>query len=413
MKHVHPLRKMNYPMSSIYLLGIMIFFWTLFDSMITYITPLILESHGFSNTLIGLIIASSSVGGAIFDFLICKFVKNINYRRTLLALLILCFLYPVILGTANSVFVFILAMLVWGLYYDFYGFSIYDYVSRYTKKENYSSSFGIIQVFRSLGAIIAPLIVSAVLVGLFFWKVFSIAYIFIAVALIFYFLLIYFTKKNNTSFKAETEKKKRSAIVEFHLWKKIGRKIISPLTLTFFLFFIEAFFWTLSPLYAENFTMPLFGGIFLAAYSVPMLTAGWFVKKFTERFGKKRTAITSLLIGSAIMCMFLFVTNPYWAIAVVFASAFFFGLAFPSISSAYADYISESVKVEEEIEALEDVSFNIAYVLGPIFAGLLSDLLSIPLAFSILGGAGVIIAITLLLTTPQHINIKITEEDLK
>ncbi|MGV8141711.1 MAG: MFS transporter [Candidatus Woesearchaeota archaeon] len=411
MKHALPLRKMTQSVSSIYVLGIVIFFWTLFDSMITYITPLILESRGLSNTWIGIIIASSSIGGAIFDFLICRFIKNINYRRTLMFMLALCFTYPLILGTANSVVVFILAMLVWGLYYDFYGFSIFDYISRYTKKENYSSSFGVIQVFRSIGSIVAPLLVSIILVGILFRKVFLLAYIFLIISLIFYFVLIYTTKKVN--YENLSHEKKRNIFVELHLWKKIGRKIISPLTVTFFLFFIEAFFWTLSPLYAENFSMTLFGGIFLAAYSVPMLTAGWIVKKFTEKYGKKRTAITSLLIGSVIMCTFLLITNPYWAIIVVLCSAFFFGLAYPSISGAYADYISEQAVVEKEIETLEDASFNVAYILGPLSAGLLSDIFSIPLAFAILGGTGVIVAIILLLTTPKSIVIKISSEDLK
>jgi MFS family permease len=411
MRHIHPLRMTNKAASSIYALGILIFFWTLFDSMITYITPLILESHNFSNTWIGIIIASSSVGGAIFDFLLCRFVKRIDYRRTLLAMLAICFSYPIILGTANSVAVFIFAMVIWGIYYDFYAFSTFDYVSRYTKKEEYSKSFGILQMFRSIASIIAPIIAGVILVELFFKGIFIIAYIFLTIALIFYFILIHITKKSK--YENLSNEKKRNIIVEFHLWKKIGRKILSPLTITFFLFFIESFFWTLSPLYAENFSMTLFGGIFLAAYSVPMLTSAWLIKGVTDKYGKKRTALVTLLIGSAIMCSFLFITNPYWAIATVLCSAFFFGLSFPSINSAYSDYISEEVKVEKEIATLEDASFNMAYIFGPLFAGLLSDIFNIPIAFAILGMTGVIVAIILLIVTPKSINIKITSEDIK
>ena len=413
MRRVIPIRKMTYFASPIYLLGMLIFFWALFDGMITYITPLILESHGFSNTIIGLIIASSSIFGALFDFLICRFIKNTSFRRTLLFMLILCLTYPLVLGTANSIVVFVLAMLIWGVYYDFYGFSVFDYVSKYTKKEDHSASFGIIQVFRSIASIIAPLLVGMILVGIIFKKVFLWAYFFLILSLALYFVLIYVTKKNKTEAESKEPERKRNIWIELHLWKKIGKKIISPLTVTFFLFFIEAFFWTLSPLYSENFSMPLFGGIFLAAYSVPMLTAGWLVKKITEKYGKKKTAITSLLLGSLVMCAFLIVTNPYWAIVVVLISAFFFGLAFPSISGTYADYISEQVIVEKEIETLEDASFNVAYVLGPIFAGLLSDIFGISNAFAILGMIGLMLAIVLLIITPKSIDIKITKEDLK
>jgi MFS family permease len=399
--------------SPIYALGILIFFWSLFDGMITYVTPLILENHGFSNTIIGLIIASSSFGGLIFDFLICRFVKHTNYRRTFLFMLILCFLYPVILGIASTVGVFILAMLVWGLYYDFYGFGVFDYISRYTKKENHASSFGIVQVFRSIASIIAPLLVVLILVGIFFNKVFLWAYVSLVLAFFMYFILLYIAKKSNIQSNTSGKERKSNFFVELHLWKKIGRKIISPLVVTFFLFFIEAFFWTISPLYSENFNMPLFGGIFLMAYSVPMLTAGWIIKRFTKKYGKKKIAIVSLLIGSAILCAFLFITNPYWALGVMFTSAFFFGLSFPSINGAYADYISEQIKVEKEIETLEDASFNIAYILGPFFAGLLSDIFNIPQAFGILGMIGLIVALVLLFTTPKKINIKISKKDLK
>jgi MFS family permease len=97
----------------------------------------------------------------------------------------------------------------------------------------------------------------------------------------------------------------------------------------------------------------------------------------------------------------------------MFCASFFFGLAFPSIDGTYADYISEKINVEKEIETLEDSSFNLAYIFGPLFAGLLSDLFNIPIAFAILGMAGVVIAIILFFTTPKSINIKITENDFK
>ena len=37
----------------IYLLSFMILFWTLFDSIMTYITPLVITKQGFSDTIMG------------------------------------------------------------------------------------------------------------------------------------------------------------------------------------------------------------------------------------------------------------------------------------------------------------------------------------------------------------------------
>ena len=65
----------------IYLLAFMLMFWTLFDSTITYVTPLIITERGFSDTMMGLIYASSSVIGAFFDFFICKLFKKIQMEN--------------------------------------------------------------------------------------------------------------------------------------------------------------------------------------------------------------------------------------------------------------------------------------------------------------------------------------------
>lgn len=170
MKHVRPLRIFVSKNSSIYALFLMVFCWTIFDSMVSYMTPLLMSNHGLSNTAIGLLIGSSSIAGAIFDFIICKLFKNTNYRRIFFTMLAVCLIYPLVLGNATSLTVFLLAMILWGLYFDLYGFGVFDYISRYTLKKEYSSNFGIIQISRSLGSIIAPLIIGFAVVGALFFE---------------------------------------------------------------------------------------------------------------------------------------------------------------------------------------------------------------------------------------------------
>ena len=198
----------------------------------------------------------------------------------------------------------------------------------------------------------------------------------------------------------------------FHLWKKIGRLISPILFLTFFLFFTEAFFWTLAPLYAETANLKAFGGLFLTAYTLPALLVGWFVGSLTKRFGKKRTAFVGVLIGSLILSSFAFLPDSIVSIVAVFLASVFISLSLPAINSAYADYISEAPQVEGEIEGLEDFAFNIGYMAGPVSAGILADVFSIPAAFSILGVMGAILALILLAVTPRNINIKTKPSEL-
>jgi MFS family permease len=190
------------------------------------------------------------------------------------------------------------------------------------------------------------------------------------------------------------------------LWKKIGNKISLPLLITFYLFFIEAFFFTLAPLYADNLEQIKFGGFFLAAYSLPVLLSGLVVGKIVSKFGKIKTARFCLLIGSTIISTFMLVHNPYISIIIVIAASFFFGISFPSINGIYADLISETPLLEGEIETWEDFSFNIGYILGPITAGFLSDIFSIPAAFSILGIVGIIISVALIISKQFRICIR-------
>ncbi len=238
MRHVRPLRNFVLKDSSISALFLMILCWTIFDGMLQYITPLLMSEHGFSNTVIGLLIGCSSIGGAIFDLIICKLFKNTDYRRMFLAMLAMCTIYPLILGNANSIMVFLLAMILWGFYFDLYGFGVFDYISRYTDKKEHTSSFGVVQVSRSLGIIAAPIIIGFVVIGALFYRAFIIAWIFIFIAILFYLLLLFLNRNRQPLIEAKIPKHKTNFIQEFHLWKKIGKKISLPLLITFYLFFI-------------------------------------------------------------------------------------------------------------------------------------------------------------------------------
>ena len=127
----------------------------------------------------------------------------------------------------------------------------------------------------------------------------------------------------------------------------------------------------------------------------------------TRKLGKKKTAFGGLLFGSLILSFFMLIKNPIGIIALTFTSSCFISLSWPAISGAYADYISETPSVEGEVEALEDFAFNLAYVLGPFFAGVLADLCGIAASFTILGIFGAVISLLLFGTAKREIKIDI------
>lgn len=401
------------PTSPVFMLSVVIFFWAVFDCIVTYLTPILIESKGFSSSMIGLIIGSSSITGAAFDFILCKTFKKTNYRRIFLLMFALCMIYPLVLWGANSIWIFLIAMAIWGVYYDLYGFGVFNFVSRYVKVEDHSASFGVIQIFRACGSVIAPLIIDFVIVESIDWKSYTTAWIFLSIGLLVFIAMIFGTRKRlQVDNFPDVQPRRKNLFIELHLWKKLEKLLFPVLILTAYLFFIDAFFWTLAPLYAEKSSLAQFGGLFLTAYSLPQLVVGWFITPLTKRFGKKRSAYFSLFVGSIILTTFFLIQNPYLAIIVVFLSSCFLSMALPIINSSYADYICDAPQVEGEIEGLEDMAFNIGYVLGPISAGVLADVFGMQPAFSILGVFGAILAVFLLIKSPKYIIIKVKKSEL-
>lgn len=396
----------------VFIFSLVVLFWSIFDGSVSFITPLMMEENGLSNSQIGIIIGASSIFGAIFDFLISKLFKNTNFKRIFLIMFALCLAYPLILWQAKTLWLFLLAMAMWGIYWDLYGFGTFDFISRYTKKEDHSANFGVIQISKAIGTIIAPLIIGLVFVSALDWQPYAIMGLFLGVSFLLFLVLINVIQKYHQENNIIILPRRKNFSVEIHLWKKLSKTMLPVLLGTFFLFFVDAFFWTIGPLFAESISIEHLGGLFLSAYVLPELLTGWFIGPITKKLGKKRTAFLGLLMGSLALTLFFLVSGFISVIILVFIASFFYSFSFPAVNSSYADYISDAPQVEEEIEGLEDFFFNIGYILGPILAGVLSDIFSIPMAFGLLGFWGVILATSLLLFAPKHIIIKMDESEL-
>jgi len=385
-------------------------FWAMFDGILMFVLPILITTMGFSETMMGIIIGTSSVTGIFFDMLLCKFLKNTNFRRMYLFMFVLCAFYPLILWQAKAVWLFLIAMAVWGMYYDFFNIGNFDFVGRHTKKEEHTSSFGVMRVFISLGYMLAPLLGGLLISDIVDHKPFLLSWVFLAIAFLFYILLTVLQRKKKTiAVVQEIEPQPLRALNELHLWKKIGGVIFPILLLTFTLNIIDAFFWTIGPLVSENLKAAHgFGGLFMVAYTLPPLLVGWTAGIFVRKVGKKRTSFYSLAVGSLLLSLFYFLKeHSVILIFTNFIASFCIAIAWPAINGVYADYISEAPHVEKEIETLEDSSTNLGYIIGPMVAGFASEHLGHVETFSILGVFGFIVAIVLMYKTPRHIHIAI------
>lgn len=392
----------------LYLASVFIFFWVVFDGILSYIVPILVTQRGYSNTQMGLILASSSFAGAIFDFVLSRFLRRSGYLQTFLLVLLVSLCFPLVLWSANHIFVYLLAMAIWGLYYDLYNFASYDFVSRNLEGgHNHSSQFAIIELFRSVGNIVAPVFAAWLIIDQVEFSNLTISYVFLVIAAILYLFLVISSPTRHLHLPPVKIKPPSFSQTVF-LWQKIGRILLPVLSFMVTLQVFDAIFWTIGPLFSESFpNFPHFSGLLMVLYSLPSLFTAWKIKGFTSRFGQKHTAYFTLLVGSLLLLPIGYISSPVIILLLVFVSSIATSITWPAIEGAIADYVSETSVYKSEIEGLTDLSTNLGYVIGPILAGVLSDKFGVSHSFTALGIINTLTILVLFVVTPKQINVRI------
>jgi MFS family permease len=385
----------------IYLFGIVILLFSLFDGIITYLIPLVTLEHGLSKTLIGIIIGSAAVAGAFFDFAIYKIFKNTVYRRLFIVMFSVALVYLFVIWRANSFILYVLAMVMWGFYYDLKNFGTMDFTCRYFPKHEQTANFGLIQVFQSLGCLLAPLIAGFLIIDTVGNRPFLAGLLFLVISTVFFIALVLQTRQAK-QFIPEKPVLRTSLFEEISAWKKTGKIILPVLILGAFYTAMDSFFLILGPLFAENLPLEPFDGIFLFAYLLPASIMGGFIGKITKKFGDKNSIIYGLLIGSSILSFFYFFKAPLMLILIVFSAFCFLSIISPITHGIYAHYIHRSPKEKKEIQELGDFFENFGYIIGPVIAGIIADQLGIQATFSVLGITGLVFALFLIFVMPKN-----------
>lgn len=402
LSNVGNFRKYGKSHRMLYSISLMIFFWSLFDGIVSFITPIVITDGGLSKTMLGFILGSSSLFGALFDFFLSKVFQNVHYRRIYLLMFAICFVYPLVLWQAKTVWLYLIAMAMWGLYYDLNNWGNFDVIGRVSNENERSVNFSVLYGFKSLGYLIAPFVIGLLIGEVVNWKPFFFMSVFIALSFVFFGIAL----KNATVSAGKTKKTKPmksfGIFQEILLWKKVGHILWPVLIFTMIMYTIDAFFWTIGPLFSEYFNFLHVGkGVFLAMYTLPPLFIGWGVGPLTKSFGKKKTAYISTFIGAIILASFPLIHEPVILLSLTFIASCFIAVGWPSINGAYVDYLKESPILQKEIEALEDSFTNFGYVLGPISAGILADKFGNLQAFSILGIFSASVLLLLMKFTPK------------
>jgi len=386
----------------IYVFGAMILFFVLFDGIMTYLLPLVVLEHGLSKTQLGLIISAAAVSGAFFDFAIYRIFKNVFYRRLFFAMLAAGLFYIFLVWFAETILLYLMAMVVWGFYYDLKSFGTLDFVSRHSPKKEIAGNFGIVQSFQAIGALLAPLMAGFVILEYVDWEPFALALFFLILSAAFFFLLLYEARGKKQFIPHREKQRKGGFAAEIASWKGVGFALLPVFLISSFYAVFDSFFITLGPVLAESLPLEPFDGFVMVAYFMPPLLIGGLVGGLVARFGEKLAALGGLLIGGIILSSLAFFHAPLAILAIILFSSCFACLMQPVSQGIFARIIHETPCAKKEIQELGDFSSNFGYIIGPVVAGVIADSLGTASAFSALGIMGVAFALVLFFLMPKR-----------
>jgi len=385
--------------------SIILFLLTTSDAIMSYLSPVLIGNYVQNNFIMGCIIAFSSLVGVISDFLLPNFFRNKSYLFFIWGTVLTALLFPsIFLFIKPSIAAFLLAMGVWGLYYEMNLFANYNVVHTFLKNEQHAAGWGIIYSFRSAAYLVGPLIVGMVS--------FVVERAALYYALLFLFLSMLgftlfphaFTKKHQLHQSQEVPPPKERLNTELKIWNVLFRKIWPLYLFVFSLFILDSTYWTVGVLLSEQMRQAhAWGSLLLPLRTLPALFMLFLAPKLARPFGKKRIAFYSAFVSACLLILQGFMQNDSIFILLAFTSSLFSAIAIPEIYATFEDYMSRLGSHGNDIVGLENSAGSLAYIVGPIVAGGIAALVGYRFTFTIVGIFLALCSLTALIIVPRKI----------
>lgn len=399
--NILPKRKLRI-FSPLIFFSVIVFLISLHDGIISYVTPVILNNR-YSNTLfVGSILSISSFFGIFFNFFITKFFPNKGYKFFTFWMLVFAITTALILiFIPKYLFPLVIAMITWSTYYEFRNYSKYNFVEKFLPPNKNAHAWSTMSIFQSLAYMIGP----AIAVYLFAERInSSLLFALLMTSLASVLFLFFETKFGKKKDDEKSDREIRSLFDEVKVTHVLTRKIWPLVTFSFALTLLDASFWTIGVLFSESLrSQHPAGGLFLTMYGLPAILTGLAAPRIYSYLGKKRTAFLAGIFAGVLMVCISLLKNVYLTLGMVFLIAFFSGIAFILIYATFEDYITRLDGDGNNMVSIGQISQNIAYVLGPIFFGMVSKDGNYGHSFIAAGEILIFFSVLALVTVPRKI----------
>lgn len=388
--------------------SVVIFLIRLADSLVSFWAPDLIQSSLNNSFYMGLVISFQSVVGLAADLVFPIFLKNGSVKKlTILAItmsgLTISFLY---VSTLRPWIVFFLiAMAIWGIYYELAGFSIYQFVDNVSEPKERSRTWAIIGTFTTSAYLLGPIITVFLLTK---------GNILVVIAgLVLLLIALFLFLRNNRMFDRPLSATFDGIkpLEELTYWSTLLRNIWPVVLISLLINIIDSTFWTTGVIWTIKLTTlnPL-GSLLIPFYQGTTVLVGLWVARWEIYHGKKKMALRFLVLCGLSLIALMFSDSILWVLLVVLISSGFLSVTIPLVEGIYSDFIARLGGERKHMVGLNGAVANIGYIIWPPVAGFLSSKLGEKMTFVWVGILIAIFSVVLYSIIPKKI--KLPQEEI-
>jgi MFS family permease len=187
----------------------------------------------------------------------------------------------------------------------------------------------------------------------------------------------------------------------------LGKTVWPIVIIKFVLGVIDASFWTIGAVLSEKLVEQkvFLASLYLPFFTLPTLLMGFILVSVSIDTQKKKLSELFLIISSFFLILMGLNHDINWQLVCVLAIGVMHALAWPLTDAVYSDILSRMGHEKKHLIGISNSVYSLAYIIGPILAGLLSSFFGEYWAFSLIGIFVLMVSIVLLIFTPKKLRV--------
>lgn len=388
--------------------SLVVFLIRLADSLVSFWAPELIQTSLNNSFYMGLIISFQSIVGLGADLVFPIFLKKGSTKKLTVLAILMSGLTAVCLYISSLrplIIFFLIAMAVWGIYYELASFSVFEFVDNAANSLKRSGSWAIINIFAGLSYLLGPLIAVFLLAkGNIYLTLFALLLLLISVI-----LFLHRNKMYDRDIEASFDGVK--PVVEINYWYSLVKRVWPVILISFFIGIIDSTFWTTGVIW----TVRLVQTNYLASFLIPIyqgttLVVGLFVVRWGIYEGKKKMAIRFLVLSGLFLSALFISDSIFWILFIIFVSSSLLSITIPLIEGTYSDFIARMGTERKHLVGLNGAVVNLSYIIWPPIAGFLTSKYGERMTFVWVGVLVAIFSILLYFIIPKKI--KLPQEEI-